>query len=32
MERAMLVWVNDYTRIRFGRLEHVRGHYRGRPL
>jgi hypothetical protein len=27
----MLVWVNAYTRIRFGREEWVRGHYRSYP-
>ena len=27
----LLVWVNPYHRVRFGRLEYVRGHYRSSP-
>jgi hypothetical protein len=26
-----MVWVNPYTRMRFGRLEYVCGHYRSYP-
>lgn len=26
-----MVWVNPYHRIRFGKLEHVCGHFRGLP-
>jgi hypothetical protein len=26
-----MVWVNAYTRIRFGRLEYVSAHYRSLP-
>jgi hypothetical protein len=32
MEANMLVWVRPYTRLRFGRLEYVRGHYRSLML
>jgi hypothetical protein len=32
MEVRPMVWVNPYTRIRFGHLEHVSGHYRSLPL
>ena len=28
---ADMVWVDPYVRIRFGRLEHVSGHYRSLP-
>jgi hypothetical protein len=28
---VMLVYVSAYTRIRFGKLEHVRAHYRSSP-
>jgi hypothetical protein len=27
-----MLWVEPYYRIRFGRLEHVRGHWRALPV
>ncbi len=30
-EGTAMVWVNAYTRIRFGRLEYVSAHYRSLP-
>lgn len=27
-----MIYVTDYTRIRFGRLEHVRAHWRSSPV
>jgi hypothetical protein len=26
-----MIWIADYLRFRFGRVEHVRGHYRSVP-
>ena len=31
MEKTLMVYVKDYYRVRFGKVEHVREHVRGYP-
>lgn len=27
-----MIWIEPYYRLRFGRLEHIRGHWRALPI